>query len=37
MVIEKELLDELLNEMLFTSLDHAREVLKALQHDYNHH
>ena len=32
-----KLRDELLNEMLFTSLDHAREVLKAWQHDYNHH
>ena len=32
-----KLRDELLNEILFTSLDHAREVLKALRHDYNHH
>lgn len=27
--------DELLNETLFTSLQHAREVLSAWQHDYN--
>lgn len=32
-----KLRDELLNEILFTSLDHAREVLKAWQHDYNNH
>ena len=32
-----KLRDELLNEMLFISLDHAREVLKAWQHDYNNH
>ena len=32
-----KLRDELLNETLFISLDHAREVLKAWQHDYNHH
>ena len=27
----------LVNWMLFTSLDHAREILKAWQHDYNNH
>ena len=32
-----KLRDELLNEILFTSLDHAREALKEWQHDYNNH
>jgi len=29
--------DECLNETLFSSLAHAREVLAAWRHDYNHH
>ena len=31
-----KLRDELLNEIVFTSLNHARELLKAWQYDYNH-
>lgn len=29
--------DEFLNEMLFSTLRHAREQINAWQHDYNHH
>ena len=32
-----KLRDGFLNRMLFTSLDHACEVLKAWQHNYNNH
>jgi len=29
--------DELLNETLFRSLGHARQMIEARRHDYNHH
>jgi putative transposase len=29
--------DELLNETLFRSLGHARRLIEAWRHDYNHH
>ena len=29
--------DELLNETLFSSLEAARQKIRAWQHDYNHH
>ena len=29
--------DECLNETLFTSLSHAKQVLEAWRYDYNHH
>ncbi len=29
--------DELLNETLFSTLDEARQKIRAWRHDYNHH